>query len=238
MLSALQELERKNGLLERELEETKTRETQRIETDMTTIAWEEKYEELQKQNVSLSEELQSQRRAGDELSSRYEELEQKFAELEMSKPPIEGIVEIDKCDGWSDDTPQLQDEGFTEMETQISELKAELHEKQQQVDEKQKQIDDMLQSHKNTADKLVEKSLLITQLEARIEEITVENTSYSRRLQECRRDLEQVRQELLDRVRHRVEIIILHLLVAVSMSLLNIIPYGLGRPTRYSSTTI
>lgn len=193
LVLALEELEKKHEILEKELEETKSRETQRIENAMTTIAWEEKYEELQKQNQSLQEELQSQRQAADELSGRYEELEKKCTDLELGKAPIEGLADIDKCDGWSDGAPQLPDEGFTEMEAQITELKAALEGKQANINEMFSLVNEM-------KDKLSERTLIICTLEAKIEEITSEKRASSQKLQECMAELERTQKELLEKV--------------------------------------
>lgn len=87
---------------------------------------------LQKENEQLSDELPTHRKGDGELSSCYELLEQKYLQLEetSAKQPEESasaaatsvtealaLVEIDKCDGWSDDTPQIPDlvEGFTKL---------------------------------------------------------------------------------------------------------------------------
>lgn len=190
---ALEVAQGKNVSLERELEETKSKESSRIETAMSTIAWEEKYEELQKANQALKEELDAQRALSSESFDRCVELQRKLSDAELAKPSLEGIVEIDKCDGWSDGSPQLPDEGFNEMEAQIAELKATL-------EEKTRQIEDLIQAQKDTGDRLMERNVLVSQYESRIEEFNAENLDLNEKLEESTKELDRLRQELLEKV--------------------------------------
>lgn len=183
------------------MEESKVRDSQRIETAMNTIAWEEKFELLQKENASLVSDLDTQRKSADELSCRYEELERKCTELEMNKPTIENLLELDKCDGWSDDTPQLPDEGdapqlpdegFTE-DPQITELK-------EALEEKQREIELFYQTQKDLEDKLAQERQFVLEHKIRLEAANSAASISNDKFQECLKELETVRQELIEKV--------------------------------------
>ncbi|CAL8130483.1 unnamed protein product [Orchesella dallaii] len=193
--------------LEKELEELKRSESERIETALTTIAWEEKLDLLQKENDQLSEELLSHRKGADELSTRYEALEQKYIELEETSEKQKesaaetaaaaaealALVEIDKCDGWSDDTPQIPDadEGFTE-DPLIAELK-------EQLDEKDREISLLSEKHLKLEEIIQRSNEQMQNYEQNLEKMGEERKLNTDKLNEVLKELENVRQQMIQK---------------------------------------